>query len=311
MMSTPRPFRFSTGAFPAVSRSELIALAHKIEDLGYDVAVMPDHFDELMAPALTLLTVAEATSKLRISSYVYDNDFRHPAVLAKEVATLDVLSDGRFEFGIGAGWFESEYRMTGIPFDPPGIRVTRFIESLQLIKRLLSREKVTFKGDYYTITDLQNAPQPVQKPYPPLLIGGGSKRTLSLAAREADIISLIPRAKDGLLDFSENASVESTQQRIQWVREAAGERFDHLELNTLVWLVIVTDQRQQAAEQYAANWNMTAEQMLNSTHFLFGTVDQIVEDVQRWREQFGISYVTVFPEWMDAFAPVIARLAGC
>jgi probable F420-dependent oxidoreductase len=309
-MAAQRRFRFSTGAFPASSRSELIALARKIEDLGYDAAVMPDHFDNvLMTTALTLLSVAEATSKLRICSYVYDNDFRHPALLAKEVSTLDVLSDGRFEFGIGAGWYEPEYKMTGIPFDPPGVRVSRFIEALGIIKRLLSGEKVTFDGTYYHVTELENFPLPVQKPYPPLLIGGGSKRTLSLAAREADIVSLIPRAKDGGLDFSDG-SIESTHQRVQWVREAAGERFDKLELNVLVWLVIVTDHRREKAEEYAAQWGLTADLMLNSPHFLFGTVDQIVEDVQRWREQFGISYVTVFPEWMDAFAPVVARLAG-
>ena len=202
-----------------------------------------------------------------------------------------------------------DYQMTGIPFDPPGVRVSRFIESVQITKRLLSGEKVTFAGTYYHITDLENFPPTVQTPHPPLLIGAGSKRMISLAGREADIVGMLPRVQGGNLDFSDT-SVSAAAQRIQWLREAAGERFDRLELNTLVWVVMVTDQRQQVAAQHAPGWGITAEQMLNSTHFLIGTVDQITEDVLRWREQFGISYVSVFPEYMDAFAPVVARLVG-
>ena len=131
-MSATRPFRFGTGAFPTKSRAELLALARKVEDLGYDVCVVPDHFDDLMAPGLALLAIAEATQKLRIGSMVYNNDFRHPTVLAKEVATLDTLSSGRFEFGFGAGDYDHDYQMTGIPFDPPGVRVSRFIELVKL-----------------------------------------------------------------------------------------------------------------------------------------------------------------------------------
>ncbi len=304
-----RPFRFSTGVYKAATRQELISLARKIEDLGYDTCVAPDHFTFSLSTSVSLMAIADATKSLRISSYVYDNDFRHPALLAAEAAALDALSDGRFEFGIGAGWSGYDYATTGILFDPPGVRVGRLIESVQIIKRLLAGEKLTFKGTYYTITDLQNFPPAVQTPHPPLMIGGGGKRTLSLAAREANIVSILMRAAGGTLDIT-SATTAATTQRVQWIREAAGERFDSLELNTLVFEVIITDQRQQIAEERARDWSGTAEHLLDSTHFLIGTIDQITEDVQRWREQFGISYVTVAQEFMDAFAPVVARLAG-
>ena len=308
-MSTRHSFRFGTGLFPASSRDQLLSLARKVEDLGYDIGVVPDHFESYLATSLSLLAVAETTRRLRIGSFVFDNDFRHPALLAKEVATLDQLSGGRFELGLGAGWKAVEYASTGIPFDPPGVRVSKLTESVHIIKRLLAGEKVTFDGIYYTLADLENFPLPVQTPHPPLLIGGGGKRVLSLAAREANIVGLLVRSSGGKLDITD-CSTAATNQRIQWIREAAGERFDSLELNTLVFNVIVTDHRQQAADQLGRERGLAAEHVLDSTHFLVGTIEQISEDIQRWREQFGISYITVFPYNMDDFAPVVTRLAG-
>jgi probable F420-dependent oxidoreductase len=237
------------------------------------------------------------------------NDFRHPVVLAKEVATLDFLSEGRFEFGMGAGYLPIDYATSGIPLESPGIRISRLAEALQIMNGLFAEGPVTFSGTYYTITELEGTPKPFQRPHPPLFIGGGSRRLLSLAGRQADIVGLIPPAGGDWIDFTQ-ASLVATAQRIEWVRQAAGERFDAVELNTLVFAVIVTDHRQTAAEQQAAAWGTTAAQLLESTHFLVGTVDQMVEDIQMWRERFGISYVTVFPDAMEAFAPVVARLAG-
>jgi probable F420-dependent oxidoreductase len=241
---------------------------------------------------------------------VYANDFRHPVLLAKEAATLDQLSEGRFELGIGAGYLAGDYLPTHMPLDPPGVRVSRLAESVHLIKRLLAGEKVTFAGTYYALTEYANYPMPVQTPHPPLYLAGGSQRVLSLAGREADIVGVMVSSRDGKLDFTTDSPV-ATAQRIQWVREAAGERFDRLELNTIVFNVTITDDRQQAAEAVARQWGVTPEHILNSIHFLIGTVDEMCDDVQRWREQYGISYIGTVQENIDTLAPVVARLAGC
>eukprot|EP00919_Chromeraceae_sp_WS-2016_P043285 GHVR01103392.1.p1 GENE.GHVR01103392.1~~GHVR01103392.1.p1 ORF type:complete len:309 (-),score=20.54 GHVR01103392.1:165-1091(-) len=307
-MAKHRPFRFGTAVYRARSRAELIDLAHKIEDMGFSVCANADHFEvDQLPPLTTLMTVADNTRTLRVAATVFANDFHHPAVLAREAATLDLLSEGRFEFGIGAGYMGSDYITSGIPFDPPGIRISRMAESVQIVKGLFADGPVNFAGTYYTISDLEGYPKPVQRPHPPIMIAGGGKRMLSLAAREADIVGLLMPAHSGALDLT---AVSSVATQIEWVRQAAGGRFDDLELNTLVVAVIVTDQRQSAAEELARDWGSTPEQILSSIHCLIGTVEQMVEDVQSWRERFGISYVLVIPELMDAFAPVVAQLAG-
>ena len=304
------PFRFGTGGFRPHSRTELVNLARKTEDLGYATILMTDHFGtDQMSTFLSLLMAAEATKHVRVGTYVIGNDFRHPALLAQEAATLDLLSEGRLELGIGTGYLEYDYAATGILLDPPGLRVSRLAESVQIVKRLLAGETVTFTGDYYTIRELINRPQPLQQPHPPLLIGGGGKRMLSLAAREADIIGLVPKAKPGTLDFNDSSHA-ATEQKMAWIREAAGERLAALELNTLIFECVVTDQRQQVAEELAQKWGVPVEQVLNSVHFLIGTVVQMMETVQMWRERFGISYVVVDRNATDIFAPVVAKLAG-
>ena len=309
-MTTLRPFRFGTGAYLAKTRDEYIALVRKVEDLGYSILLTPDHFGEQLAVLPALMAAAEATPTLRIGGYVFANDFRHPAVLANECATVDLLCGGRFEFGIGAGYLrEVDYTPTGIPFDPPGERVSRLAEAVQVIKGLWSDEPVTFSGTYYTVTGLNGYPKPLQRPHPPILIAGGSKRVLSLAAREADIVGLLTPSQGGVLNLTASATASTTQQ-VEWVRQAAGDRFDELELNTLLLGVVVTDQRQRSAEDLARAVGLTSEQVLDSVHFLVGSVEQITEDIQRWREQFGISYITVIQEYLDTLAPVVARLAG-
>jgi probable F420-dependent oxidoreductase len=303
------PFRFGSGAFPR-THPELIALAHKVEALGYATILVPDHFEPaLMSTFLSLLAMAEATTTLRIGTYVIDNDFRHPALLAKEAATLDLLSGGRLELGMGAGWKIEDYATTGIPFDAPGVRVGRLIESVQIVKRLLQGGTVTFAGEYYTLQTLVGEPKPIQQPHPPLFIGGGSKRLLSLAGREANIVGLVPKAAGGNLDFTDILHT-ATEQKLAWVRQAAGERFAALEINTLVFDVMVTENQQAVAEELGQRWGVPADAILDSVHFLVGTVTQIAEAVQLWRERFGISYVTVFPKDLAIFAPVVAQLAG-
>lgn len=240
-----------------------------------------------------------------MGTYVCANDFWHPVVLAKEAATLDLLSEGRLEFGPGAGYLPFDDTSSGIPLDAPGIRISRLAEVIQIIKGLCGDGPVT----YYTVTDLEGLPKLYQRPSPPLFIDGRGRRLLSLAAREADIVGLIPTPQGEWLDFTQ-ASTAAARQRVDIVRQAAGERFDSLELNTLVFDVIVINRREGVAEERATAWGTTAEHLGDSVHFLVGTVEQIAEDIQRWREEVGISYGAVFGVAMEDFAPIVARLAG-
>ena len=306
-----RPFRFGV-TVPSVSGGTAWAeKARRVEQLGYSVLAVPDHFRDQLAPVPALTAAALATTRLRVGSLVFCNDFRHPVVLAKEAATLDVLSSGRFELGLGAGWLRAEYDQAGIRFDAPGTRVERLEEAVTIVKGLLAGERVTFTGRHYSIADLEGRPVPVQRPHPPVLIGGGGQRTLSLAAREASIVGFVPRAlKDGSgldrTDFGEAA----LRQKIQWVRAAAGDRFDSLELNALIQAVVVSDQRTHTADQLAARFKVARDLVLESPYVLLGTIDEICDTIRQRRERYGISYLTVFERDMEAFAPVVEGLAG-
>jgi probable F420-dependent oxidoreductase len=245
---------------------------------------------------------------------VLANDFRHPVVLAKEAASLDVLSGGRFEFGLGTGYARADHDQTGIPLDPPGVRVARVAEAVGIIKAAFSGGPVEIAGEHYTVRGFELRPKPVQRPRPPLLIGGGSRRILALAAREADIVGLNVRTTpEGHFDLP-STTPEATAQKVAWVREAAGERFAALELHALAPFVAVTDEPEPAVAAMLADWGLTAlwgvELVLASPHALIGTEDQIVGKLLDRRERYGISYVTVCAPAMEAFAPVVARLAG-
>ena len=308
---TPRAFRFGV-TVPAVAAGPAWAeRARRVEQLGYSILQMPDHFREQLAPVPALTAAALATTRLRIGSLVFSNDFRHPVALAKEAATLDVLSGGRFELGLGSGWLREEYDQAGIPFDAPGTRIERMAEAVTLVKGLLAGEPVHFTGRHYSIAGLRGTPTPIQRPHPPLVIGGGGERLLSLAAREASIVSLVPRARrDGggldRGDFGEAAF----RQKIEWVRAAAGDRLAALELHTLIQAVVVTDRRAVAAEQLATRFKIGPELVLESPYVLCGTVEEICETLQRRRQTHGISYVTVFDRDLEVFAPVVERLAA-
>jgi probable F420-dependent oxidoreductase len=305
-----RPFRFGTGAYHATSRDDYLAGVREIEALGYAVLHTPDHFvGGQLAPIAALMAAADATSTLRITTAVFANDFRHPVIVANEAATLDLLSGGRFEFGIGTGYLAPDYTGTGIPFDPPGVRINRLTEAIQIIKGLWSNAPVTFRGAYYTVDGLEGFPKPQQQPYPPIMIAGGGKRMLSLAAREADIVGLTVPTHGGSADLAASTTA-STAQQVEWIRQVAGDRFEELELSTMVFGVVVTDHRQREAEELARTLGITGDQVLDSTQFLVGTVDQMAEEIQMWRERFGISYITVVQKYRDALAPVVARLAG-
>ena len=312
-MANTRPFRFGVAAGSAPSREAWAALVRRAEDLGYATFLLADHFVNEFPPIAALMAAADAASTIRVGSFVFDNDFRHPALLAKEAATLDLLSGGRFELGIGAGWHQPEYEQVGLPFEPAGVRIGRLTEALAIIKQFFTQESVTFAGAHYRITDLQAFPKPVQRPYPPIFIGGGGKKVLTLAGQQADIVGLHLKVNaDGTVDLSERTEA-GLAQKAEWVRQAAGERFASIELSLLLGGVVVTDDRQQAAEQRARERNqpgVTAAYMLANPYLLIGSVDQLVEQLQQRRERYGISYLVVGEEDMEALAPVVARLAG-
>jgi probable F420-dependent oxidoreductase len=282
----------------------------RIETLGYSSFLVLDHFVRGLDPIAALAAAAIASPTLRLGSMVFDNDFRHPATLAKAAATIDVLSDGRLELGIGAGWLREEYDQTGIPFDSAGKRIDRMVEAIHLIKQSFGEERTTFAGEHYAVTDLLLPPKPVQKPHPPIVIGGGSKRILTIAGREADIVGITTRAMpDGSKD-TEDMTAEATDRKIGWIRDAAGDRFSEIELTTMATTIAVTDDREGVAGAIAGKLGLTAEQVLGSPQALIGTVDQIANDLHVKRERFGISYFVVLDDQIDALAPVVSRLAG-
>jgi probable F420-dependent oxidoreductase len=286
-----------------------MAFARRVEASGYQTLVMPDHFGPRLALAPALVLAAEATSRLRVGSFVYDNDFRHPAVLAQEVASIDLLTDGRFEFGLGAGWLKSEYDAAGIPFDQGGTRVERMAEALAIIKALFSESPLTFEGRHYRLAGLIGSPKPKQRPHPPILIGGGGRRLLTLAAQEADVISIMPRSRrDGGGLEEADASAKAFERKLAWIRDGAGDRFSRIELNTLVQSVVISDHPLEAAAPLAREYGVEAEELLETPLVLIGSVDQIAETLERRRERFGLSYITVFEKDLESMAKVIARL---
>jgi probable F420-dependent oxidoreductase len=310
-MEPRRAFRFGVVCWQSRSRHEWREKARQAEQLGYATFLVPDHLQDQLAPVPALLAAADATTTLRIGSHVFANDFRHPVMLAKEAATLDLLSDGRFELGLGAGYLRAEYDQAGLAFEAPGVCVGRLEEAIRLIKRLLSEGPTTFTGTHYTVTDLPGLPKSVQQPHPPILLGGGGPRLLALAAREADIVSIVLRSRtDGsgldLTDFT----AASMARKVMQVQAAAGDRWTTLELSTLIQRVVVTDDRYPAATQLGERFGLPPEQVLESPYILLGTVAQLCEVLQARREQYGLSYIVVFEPGMDAFAPVVARLAN-
>jgi len=321
MLATQRPFRFGVGMTPVQSRSEWAAYAQKAEALGYATLCIGEHLSWGGLGLLpSLMAAAEATTTLRLASHVFTNDLHNPVVLAAEAATLDLLSDGRLEFGLGAGWFHGDYAAAGIPFDPAIVRIQRLAEAVQLIKALWGDSPVTFTGGSYQVQDLNLHPKPMQRPHPPIFIGGGGKKVLTLAAREADIVGLdVKGTTTGVKDLATTAGA-MIEQQIGWIREAAGPRLPDLEIQILVFAIAITNDRRQGAEQIAtmlASWPTTvmanapsADHILESPQFLLGTVEQIAADLQQRRERYGISYITVFGDYIDIFSPVVTLLDG-
>lgn len=308
-----KPFRFGVQVGGMHTASEFRDLARRIEDLGYSTFYMPDHFvDTQLAPMVGLAIAAEATSSLRVSALVLGNDYKHPVVLAKETATLDVLSDGRVDLGLGAGWMKTDYDAAGMPYDSPGVRIARLEESLAVIKGAWRGEPFSFAGEHYTITDYTGMPTPIQQPRPPILVGGGGPKLLRLAGREADIVGINPNLRAGAItnDAARDSVAEMIDQKIGWVREGAGDRFDDLELQIRYFFASITDDRRGLAEAVAPAFELSPEEALDAGIVLTGTVDEVCDLLVERRERWGVSNVVFGDDTFEAFAPVVARLAG-
>jgi probable F420-dependent oxidoreductase len=284
-----------------------------VEELGYSTLFMPDHFvGTELAPMVALSFAAAATSTLRVGMLVLGNDYKHPAVVAKEAATLDVLSDGRLELGLGAGWMTADYAALGVPYDSHRARIERLGEAIEVVQRCWAPGPFDFDGEHYTIHSYEGLPKPAQRPRPPIVVGGGGERVLTLAGRTADIVGINPNLRAGEIgpDAALSTLVAATQQKIDWVRAGAGDRFGEIELQIRYFVAAITDDARGVAAAIASGFGLEADAALESGTVLVGTVDEVCDTIVGRREQWGVSYVVVGDDQFEGFAPVVSRLAG-
>ena len=301
----------TSGASDATGWKNLVS---RIEGDGYDLVHMPQHRGTKgLAPLVALAFVASHSAKLRLGTLVLDNESTHPAIVARDAATLDLLSQGRLELGVGAGWLEADHSTIGQEFAPVGVRIERLEEAIDVLRACWQGETASFAGRHYTLTEACNHPLPVQAGGPPILVGGGGKRVLGIAARKADIVSLVPNMSAGRVgrESAANATGAATAEKLGWVREAAGPRLEHIELHTNLTNVFVTNDRLATMEKVARGYGLDdPHHALEIPHVVIGTVTQCVEQLLERRAVTGISHYTVFEANLDAFAPILAELAG-
>ncbi len=316
-MAHDRKFRFGVHSSDAAPGGAWADAARRVERLGFSTLFLRDHFDTQLGPIAAMTAAAVATDRLNVGCLVFDNDYRHPLVLAKELATIAHFSDGRVEVGLGAGWMAPDYEQAGMDFDSPGVRVSRMEEAIPIIKGLLGGSEVTASGDHYTITGHTAYPVPARMP--PIMIAGGGPRMLRIAARKADIIGLNPARKSNAAWEDQNlpdATADATDRKIGWIRDAAGARYADIELSIVVPFVIVTDDREGTAAAIAgtlppdAAADLTAEGVLASPHVLIGSVDQICATLAERRERWDLSYYVFNDDSIDTVASIVERLAG-
>ena len=319
-----RPFRFGLQSYAPSCASDWRTQARRAEALGFAVFSVADHVIgpgpalaatghpvQTVAAIPAMAVAAEATSSIRIASRVLCTDYRNPVMLAKELATLDFFSGGRLEIGLGAGWLENEYTAIGVPFARPGVRLDRLEETIELLRRCFADGELDHVGEHVHATGFEAVPKPVQRPMPPLMIGGGSPRVLGIAGRGADIVSLNFDNSSGRLGAAGvgSSTADLTEQKVSWVKAAAGDRFSAIELEIGAYFTAVTEDVN-AATKIAANFGMSTKAFAVHPHALIGTIDAICDQLVERRERYGISYVTFGSSVMDAVAPVVARLTG-
>ena len=311
-----KPFRFAAGIRGSETRAEFVSAVREVERLGYSALMLSDHLVDQFAPISALGVAAGVTSTLRLGTFVFNNDLRHPVVLAQELATLDRLSDGRLEIGIGAGWNKPEYEDAGIPFDAGTVRIDRLAEAISIMKGVFSDGPVDFEGRFYRVKGFEDLPRPVQRPHPPFFVGGGSPKLLRFAAQHAQIVGIAPRVgADGKADVI-GCTLAGSERKVAVIREAAGPRFDQLEINTYPSLSAkVTDQPRPAAREVGDRLrqrygvDLSDDDILESPHVFIGSVDSLIEKFQMLRERLGISHIFVGEEYRD-IAPIVERLNG-
>jgi probable F420-dependent oxidoreductase len=307
-----RGFRFGVQVSKETTAKGWAELARRTEAAGYEVLTMPDHFTDQLAPVPALMAAANATTTLRVGALVFDNDYKHPVVLAKELATIDLLSDGRLDIGLGAGWMISDYEEAGMPYDSPKVRIDRFIEGVAVIRGAMAEGPFSFSGDHYTITNYNGQPKPVQA-RPPLLIGGGGKRVLTYAAREADIIG-VTRIHTGYGVVGPEAlstmTAESVDEKVAIVAAAGAHRLNDIEMNIRLPFVKVTNDRKATVDGISSMFGVDADMFNNSPFALIGSVEECIEQLLERRERWGLSYTIVNAENIDECAPIVAALRG-
>jgi probable F420-dependent oxidoreductase len=311
-MAHSRPFRFGVDCQAPFEGRGLPETAREIEALGYSTLFVPDHFDEGFGPIAAMATAAAVTTTLKVGALVLDCDFRHPAVLARELATIDLLSEGRLEVGLGAGWKRLDYDRSGIPMDSPKVRVDRMIEHTRVLQALFSGEPVTFQGDHYTIADLDGTPKPHRPGGPPILIGGGARRVLRFAGGSADIVGVNASIHSGEIDTAaaHDALPERIDEKVEWVRDGAGARFDELELNAWLAVAEVTDDGATFAEALAGVFESDPKDILASPLTLVGSATEIADRLHERRERWGYSYTVIPGDKAHDFAPIVGQLTG-
>ena len=325
MSPSPKPFQFLIDAREIVSGPELAARARRAEAIGYHELVVPDHLIPQLGPIAAMAYAAAVTDRIRLASFVHNNDLRHPAVLAQELASIDVLSGGRLDVAIGAGWNKPEYDAIGLAFDPVAVRQARLTEAIAVLKGAFADTPeggFSFGGEHYRIAGLDGQPKPVQRPHPPFLIGGGGRKTIELAAREAQVVGLAPRILPGQRAEPTSVTVAGTAEKIEWVRQAAPDRFDDLVFNvypTLTGISVTDHARAEAKDVVAAiatrtGVELTVDELLESPHIFIGSIDELERKLIGLREQLGISSFMVgtlgtadVPGVLD---PLVERLAG-
>jgi len=308
--NTTNPFRFGMQVDAPLPGLDWLDSARKVEDSGFSSLLMPDHFEGQFGPIAALSAAAAVTTTLKIGALVFGNDYRHPVILAKEMATIDQISGGRLELGLGAGWMRTDYDKAGMNYDRPGLRIDRMIESLEVIRKCWGPDQFDYQGEHYQLAGYDGMPKPVADGGPPIIIGGGGPRMLGVAATYADVVGVTANLRAGEIgpEAIADSAPDAYDTKVARVREVAGDR--HIELSSLTMATIVTDDREGQIEGLAAMFGMPAEVLSKSPAVLVGDVDDICDALVERRERWGFSYVVVQADAGDGFNEVVARLAG-
>jgi len=313
-MKCDRTFRFGLAAATSGAADQLLTAARRAEELGYYSLVMGDHYEQwrVLGPLTGMVAIANATTTLHTGTLVLNNELRNPVVLAKELATIDQLSGGRLEVGIGAGWHAGDFEITGVPMPRPGERIDRLREAVSIIKQAFADGPLSYSGDHYTVKEHDAVPKPVQRPHPPIVIGGGGPKVLTLAAQEADKICVSPSSAAGAIgaEMGESMTRDATLAKLELIRDVAGPRYDEIEIMNIIYRSAVTPDYEAVAAQFGAEMGMSAEEAMRAEVFLIGTPSMIEDEMQRRRELYDVSYYVLMDDAIDEFAPIVEMLTG-